>query len=367
VKIAWIFPQTERCGIALYSQSYLKHLDAKAAIERFDPHAFINDRKSFLSKINACDIVHIQYETSFFLNRNTDFYPRLCASIRRPIVVSLHEVYRQFPGVFPREDLTGDGMILRIKQFLYDRRHPVQTAWRKYLQTRFFGKQVIVHYEFQKEILCSLGIPKDKVLIVPHPVDTLSNDPPLSSRGPASGPAHLASLGFINPNFNYDLLFDSLKLIDLPWRFTWVGGIRRGEDQALLDKLRSEIQTRGWDDRFRITGWVDSRERDGLLASADAVCALFSARSSSGSLLTCLAAGRLVVATPLPLTRELLREGVLHLVPATPEGVAGGIRALISNTKLRETIHANVVRYQKETSYEKMSDRLFEIYSRIIT
>jgi glycosyltransferase involved in cell wall biosynthesis len=369
MKIAWIFPLEKQCGISLYSKSYVKALGTICSVACVDPMDYCAGKTGVLLKIKDCDIVHIQYESSFFTSGRKNFYEKLCAAVSRPLVVSLHEVYRSFPDVFPREQLAGSGPLLRLRQSIYDRRHPVQTAYFRHAAKSFCARRVLVHQEFQKTILETLGVRPETIIVLPQPVPVIG--PPAPAPVPAGfgdrRPTRFAGFGFVNPHYDYALLYAALERLDIPWQFTWIGGVRRSEDEALLREIRANIDKRGWQDRFTVTGWVDEAERDRLLVSADIVLALFSARSSSASLAAALGALRPVIATKLPLTDDLAaRHGVLHCVASTPEAVAGGIQKIISDEPFRTALLDNVARYRENNSFPALAKQLALLYEECI-
>jgi hypothetical protein len=131
MKIGWLYPLSRRCGITFYGNAYSAALEPLVEIVRVDSDKAIADCTGAARTLNACDIVHVQYEPSLFFLNNHDRYNKLLSRINRPGVVSLHEIYKEFPWDFPRSHIAGTGVVRRIKEFLYDRRHPVSTAYRR--------------------------------------------------------------------------------------------------------------------------------------------------------------------------------------------------------------------------------------------
>lgn len=368
VKIAWIYPRRDRCGIALYSGRYLDALDKRIDVRRFDTSDFLCRRAGLFAEINVCDLVHIQYETSFFMRNNSDLFENFCKNVKQPVIITLHEVYRTFPDVFPRDLVRGSFITLPFKRILYDYRHPTQIAYRKHVAQAFFAKTVLVHQEYHKKILEEQHIPGDLVSVLPHPVTIVTDAPGFIPRdAKQSLPAHLVGCGYINPHYNYDLLFAALARLTVPWRFTWIGGVRRDEDDALLNDILHRVQSNKWEDRFQITGWLPEEEYNKILCTADVFCAIFRSRSSSGSIASAIGAGRPIVATALPLTEELAaRHGVLHPVRASADMVVKGIEEVLTNRELRDSLEKNVLKYREMYNYDVMADRLVEIYKKCI-
>jgi glycosyltransferase involved in cell wall biosynthesis len=366
MEIAWIYPHRDRCGIAEYASRYLEALERTVTVRRFDPTGFFFRRRDFIAEINRCDLAHIQYETSCFMRNGSDFFEKLCREITIPIFVSLHEVYRTFPDVFPREQLRGSFLSLPLKRLLYDRRHPLQRAYRRHLSRAFYAGKVLVHQEFHTTILEEQQVPGDRIGVLPLPIPIVNNAPRFAPWS-AERPAHCVGAGYINPHYDYDLLFATLEKLAIPWRFTWIGGVRRNEDETLLEKILHMVRARGWHDRFQITGWLPEGEFNTILCTADVFCAFFTSRSSSATLAAAIGCLRPIVATAAPLTLELAsRFGVLHCVQPSAEAAAAGIESVLSDGPLRISLETNVARYRERHDFGSLADQLTDLYKSLL-
>ena len=370
MKIAWVFPVNQKCGISFYSQEYVNALKEFIEVETFDISNCLEDIDSYVKKLDSFDLIHIQYETSFFLKGNHKRYEQLCGQITKPIIVSLHEVYEEFPGVFSRSQIKGKSFIRKLKENIYDIRHPFQTLYNKHLLNSFYADKVLVHANFQKALLIKKGIEKGKIEIIPMPIkeikDILPRVKPQATQ--IIKKLNLSSLGFLNQNYDYELLFDVLDKLEIPWHFTWIGGIRRNEDTPLLNTIKQEISKRRWEDKFTVTGWITDERRNELLSQTDIYLALFSARSSSLSLATALGARRLIIATALPFSEELVKSTPIMLISkANSKSVLDNIDQIISNNSIKESCLNAIDKYIEQHSYMAISEKLIETYRGIVT
>jgi glycosyltransferase involved in cell wall biosynthesis len=366
MKIAWIFPQNKLCGISFYSQKYVQALRQFDSIECLDPLDYRNNRKAFLKAVQLCDICHIQYETSFFLLKNKDFFFKMCSEIKCPIIVTLHEVYKQFPDVFPRDEIKGNVFTKPIKEYIYDKRHPFATYFTRHVLKGFSADKIIVHARFQKNILIEKGLTAAAIDVLSIPVQSI--DIKTDNKWKNGRVLNLAVTGFINPSYDYDLLFETLGLLEMPWEFTWIGGVRRPEDQGLLEAIQSDVVKRGWENRFIITGRVSDQKRDALLSDAHIYCAFFKHKSSSESLATAIGAHLVIIATKLPLTEEMTSEfPAMHLVDNDPKTVVVAINNISSDTRMRETLTNACEKYTLRYSYENMAKRMVSEYERLLS
>ena len=369
ITIGWVFPQTDFCGISIYSRNYIKAFTPSARVICFDPFSILSDNAMVQSDMAKVDLFHIQYETSFFMLNDSDMYGEILSKLQKPRLVSLHEIYEQHPGVFPRSSISGPKIIKWFKQCLYDRRHPAQTAFRKHLRIRFGANNLLVHHHFHKEILVKEGVPPESISLLPHPVPVVKSPPFFQG---TDSIIRLGTTGFINPNYDYELLFSVLRSASFPWRFTWIGGIRTSDQTDTLHTLQKAISDNGWEDRFTITGWVSEKAQDEQLSSIDTYLALFKNRSSSGSLARALGAQKMIITTPMPLTQELTVQSGSDtvsgpvLICSSSEEILSAISRLRTNPALREELLKQVRRYAEEKSYENMAARLYSRYQELL-
>ena len=288
----------------------------------------------------------------------------MCSEIKRPIIVTLHEVYKRFPDVFPRDEIKGNLFTKPIKEYVYDMRHPFATSFTRHVSKGFSADKIIVHAQFQKNILIEKGSSAGTIDVLPVPI--LSIDNSTQDKWENNQTLNLAATGFINPSYDYDLLFKALDLCAMPWKFTWIGGVRRPEDQGLLDTIQADITKRGWENRFIVTGRVSDEKRDALLSDAHIYCAFFKHKSSSESLATAIGARSLIIATRLPLTEEMTSEfPVMHIVDKDPGAVVAAIKKISSDAEVRESLTNACEKYSRQYSYENMVKRMVSEYEGI--
>lgn len=365
MKIGWIAPLGKKCGISVYAQKYAEALYAHADIVACDPAEFVTNRESFLHKLDSCDIVHIQYETSLFASGISNYYHLLCQRIKCRKIVTLHEVYDVLPSVFPRAQITGSGVLRSIKERIWDFRHPHWAAYATHLHNSFYAQTLLVHSQFQKNILVGKGVDKSKLEVIPMPVCTAQNNS-IREFAPEKT-VMLGASGFINPAYNYELLFAALDRLTFDWKFIWIGGLRRNEDKKLLHWLRNQIDTRKWNDRFRISGWVHQEEYDRLFSDIDIVCAFFSSRSSSQSLMDAIAHNKLIIATRLPLTEDLAgTESLCIITDQDADKAAGRIIEITTDATVRRMLLHGLTNYAEKCSYDNCARRLMNLYREMV-
>lgn len=368
MKISWIFPQTEQCGIAIYSRNYCNALKHLVDIRMLAPSEFIMNGTHFIDSLNETDLIHIQYEPSFFFNGNACYYKKLVTAIKKPIVVSLHEVYKEDPHAFPRSQIRG--IFRPLKLLRYDFNHPFQTAYKKHLKKMFYANSILVHHNYQASILENSGIDKKHIHVFNHPIKLTEN----ISTELQNGVLHMGMTGFINPDYDYELLFTILENIDIEWKFSWIGGLRTHEHQQLLNSILSTIEKRNWQNKFVVTGWVSASEQTRQIASLDCALALFKNRSTSSSVSCILGALKPIISTQLPLFNDINDSfnqftnefTPLIIIKNNPGDIINELKTLKSDTKKYSEKLEKFKSFINTSSYENMSQKLFNLYRKVI-
>ena len=130
--------------------------------------------------------------------------------------------------------------------------------------------------------------------------------------------------------------------------------------------VKKEVAERGWYNKFTITGWVTDENRNELLTQTDIYLALFSARSSSLSLATALGARRVIIATALPLSEEMVRNTpIMCITPSDSKSVIENIDRIIKDRPIQNDYLNAIDEYIKQHSYMELSKKLTEIYREI--
>lgn len=371
MKVGLVYPINLHCGISLYAEVLFNALREKIPVRQIDPRWLLTDKNKLTDLLTECTLLHIQYETGFFLKHHTDFYRLLVRSVKVPVIVSLHEVYDDDPAVYPRSKLQGTFPLVQLKRLLWDWRHPRQYVFNRHVKRNFDARKIVVHHHYHKEILVQKGADASLIAVIPHFIKQSSVARETDFTG--SPEIRLGALGFINPSFDYDLLFAVLRRLKFPWSFIWIGGLREHTQEPLLSNIYRRIENEGWTERFRITGWIEEDTMDAALNEIDIVLALFKQRSSSGSIARCMGAGKPVVATTLLMTKEINEFGIvpenqvknagpLLLAEADTDDVASKIERLVSDVTLQNNIREALGRYVERYSVSAITDRIMQLY-----
>jgi len=359
MKIAWIAPINKKCGISYYAENFYNELSKYIELIRLDPYDFIKNKKAFVENINKCDLVHIQYETSLFVEKQKNYYNEMCNEIKKKKIITLHEIYKTPPFVFPKEKIKGFFLSKIIKQYIWDLRHPHWAEFNKHCKKEFYGDYFLVHSELQKRILIEKGINWSKVETILMPVENIKT----INTKEESSLFMLGSMGFINPLYDYELLFWVLERLTFNWRFYWIGGIRRKEDICILEKIKENISKRGWEKRFIITNYVSKDEKEKYLSQLQMYFAFFKDRSSSMSLADAISFQKIIFATKISLIEEMYSKyHFCILCDNDYQKILENILKVINDESIKTNLKEACIRYCQDNNYNNLAHKLINIY-----
>jgi glycosyltransferase involved in cell wall biosynthesis len=208
---------------------------------------------------------------------------------------------------------------------------------------------------------------RSRVRVVPNGCDVptgRSFAPP-----PGDGPPRVLYAGQLYPWKGVDVLLEAMSQVPEA-RLVVVGGLAGEPDLLRLQTLADRLALR---DRVEFKGTVPPAEVARELARAAVVAvpflhtAMTERHTSPLKAFEAMAAGRPVVASDLPSTREVLRHGeTAWLVPpGDPAGLADGLRRLLADRalagRLAQAAYAEAPRYSWDTRGRALAGVLEEV------
>lgn len=147
-----------------------------------------------------------------------------------------------------------------------------------------------------------------------------------------------------------------------------------GGDGPELPNLRAQVERLALGHRVWLPGRLTDHALHAWHAVADVFCLPSVARSEAFgvAMVEALAAGKPVVATRLagsgvPWVNQHDLTG-LNVAPGNADALAGALRAILDNTRLRERFgHAARLRFEREFRSETMVSRTLDLYDRLLT
>jgi glycosyltransferase involved in cell wall biosynthesis len=149
--------------------------------------------------------------------------------------------------------------------------------------------------------------------------------------------------GIIFPYKGVDLLLDAWQKVEAAGDSACLVIAGTGPDE-LLETIRAQVQRLGLQQVKLHFRFISTEELVAMYRQADVVVYPYRAITTSGALATGLALGKTILASDLPVFRELLTNGenALLVDPSHANALAGALTRLIRDAELREALAAKV-------------------------
>ncbi len=359
IQVLWVVPEKSG-GIRTYADGLLASLRGRADLavevtwELTDGTLFSTDSKNK-------HIVHLQHEFGFFGSKLPGRYrfPRWIRAIKEKNLnttwlATAHNVigldYR-----FPLEGKAWWSILPRVLANLFFI-SALRKAWTRGTWGQFDG--VIVHSKLQVEAISKSGCPK--VVVIPLCV-------PRAPRGAENKRGSNVTLfGYFSPDKGQDIAIRAWSLLgsSAP-KLVLAGGVRRKEDENYLKECRALIRKFDLESRIEITGYVPEEKLDSLYSDARLVIAPFRITTGSASIAAAFARGAPVLASDLPLNRELTDRvpGCLaFFLAGSPESLASEVTAVYGDHDRLRSISDGAIGYAEKYSPEMTAELHLDFY-----
>ena len=375
IKIAYIstyYPQ--RCGIAAYTsflieglgrispKAHVKVIAEKEALalkeELLEVVPCWSREEDYVEQIlphlGDIDVLHVQHEYSIY--RFDDRLPTLLQKVPKGIrkVITIHCV------------------------------RPAQVCERWKVDEEYAGRvakladHVIVHLESQREILLRLGLPSEKISVIPHGTKIFEVNRQTSRRRlglPLDGNI-LLMFGFVKPHKCLHIAIEALSMIRKRIENVYLfiaGGLAptaSEEHKRYAASLEEKIAELGLKENVIFPNKYYPDENVPYIFNAcDIVLFPYyeEDRSSSGSLHLAIGAGKPVIASRIPKFEELkCISDELLVLPYNSEVIAKLVLRILKEPNFRNYIIKRTKAYRKLTSWENAARKHLELYSRLI-
>jgi glycosyltransferase involved in cell wall biosynthesis len=219
---------------------------------------------------------------------------------------------------------------------------------------------LIVLGETWREFFASLGVPRERIVVLPNPVALPASVP----QRPRRSQVRLVYLGlFARTKGVFDLVDALTRLSPECLDRTRLVLAGNGELQA----VRELIERRGLTRFVEVREWLAPAQRDRLLASADAFVLASYIEGLPMSLLEAMAWGLPVITTAVGSIGEHVRDGVQGLLvqPGDVSELAGAIERIVMNDALRKRMGEQARRGAEPLSVEVYGRRVAAIYGSV--
>lgn len=341
----------------------------------FPPLSSATEVQKLIERIlgHAPDLIHFQHEFGFMGSKTPGRYrfPGLVAELRKrapavKIVTTAHMVLGP-TFKYPWRDRGWQSPLRFLANKLL---MPfLRPLWIRHSWGPLDG--TIVHSALQLETVRTSGCPR--VTEIPHYV-------PHEEQGSGKLPAQLKPIpkdtptllifGYFTPEKAQDVAIRAMSKFRTPAHLILAGGIRRGQDQGYFEHCKALIRDLGLSERVQITGFVSFEELDALVRAAQLVILPFRESTVSGSLADLMARRAPVLASDLPVNREIncRTPGSLKFFKSEdPTDCARQIEALLSDPQAIKKLQEGAKAYADAHAPEKMALKHREFYSSVIS
>lgn len=231
---------------------------------------------------------------------------------KRPLVVTVHDIAAlRYPELHPDRHVRQQ----RMHFDALDRASAIVTVSRT-----------------TADDLAHLGVAPERLVVAPLGVTALPEPTPPSIDEEPAG-IYLLTVGETSPRKRYDVLLRALSRLDQR-----VGLVMAGPPAGDEERLRSLAVALGVARRVRRLGAVTDATLAALYRGATALCFPSVAEGFGLPVLEAMAAGVPVVASDIPVTRELASDAALYVADHDERAWAEAIEGLVSDASLRERL-----------------------------
>jgi glycosyltransferase involved in cell wall biosynthesis len=295
------------------------------------------------------DIVHVQYLPMLQSRLPIDlWFVQFCRKRGSKIVLTVHDLLPHDTGEAHKQAFRDlyrmvDGMICHSDNI------------RSRLQAEF-------------------AVPEEKIAVIPHgpffyDLPATASDLTLQSFNLEPDKLLVLWQGIIFPYKGIDLLLDAWQDVEANNQDARLLIAGTGSPE-LLDQIREQISRLGLKHVSLHARFISSEELVALYRAADIVVYPYRAITTSGALATGLSLGKTIVASNLPVFRELLtdQENALLFDPQKPSELAAALVELSRDSRLRLQLAANVKAMQfGDESWLSIADQTKKFYSAILS
>jgi glycosyltransferase involved in cell wall biosynthesis len=371
-RLLWITAESQG-GIASYSHMLWPAIASAAdAAGDFVPLRLVqtrtgkSDEAISVARDLAPDLVHVQHEYGLFggLNPVRDHFPRWMRHLRQAvpattrIVATAHSVMNDYRFDTTTRDWRTPFHHLANRFALQSLRH----RWG--MGTLGTFDAVIVHSGLQRANLQADGFPV--IAEIPHLVPAIEG----TRRRREAGPSPVITVfGYFSPGKGQDIAIEAMRHLRIPAQLRLAGGVGQPAHRVYGKRCEDAIERLGLRGRVEMTGYVPDAEISRVYEESDLVLAPFRMTTGSGSLVQALARGAPVLASDLPLNRELnqrVSDTLAFFVSEDPGDCARQIERLLTDRDRRNVLCAQARQYAATYSPANISKLHLDLYRRIL-
>lgn len=221
---------------------------------------------------------------------------------------------------------------------------------------------VFVSATFRDEVVRQMHLDRAKTRVVHHGVSEQFSVPASVKPTTAERPYVLA-VSNISPHKNYETVLRAFALLNSPGLELWIAG--RAADASTYEGLRRIVRELRMEDRVRFLGEVAYDDLPRLYRGATAFVLASLLETFGHPLVEAMASGAPVIASDLPVAREICEDAALFFSPASAEELKSRIQAVIADPELKASMSARGMRRAESFSWQKSATELLAVFEEL--
>lgn len=362
-------PCRERFGIASDTASLAGELRRQGVEVEMVPVPY-GDRASAptgetLQRLNAADLIHLQHDYPFFggVAPRASSLPLYLSRLKRPRVVTAHTVSSA-------AELLGLPAEERLRQRLAKQLLSASPSYRRSVERMPFdgAAAVIVHSTEARERMLARRLPPDRVRVVSPGVPTAQEAIPaaqiegLRARLGLEGFRVVGLFGCAPPEPGFETALDALRRLPPAVRALVVNAPSSGGSLGAL------VREQGLEGRVTLVLEEGEGESGPLMAVSDVVLVPHTSEADSHAARAALGWGRPVLASDLPLFRQIHAE--CEAVELFPIGDAAALTErlgfLLASASARKRLSERAREYAARRTWSAAAEETLVIYRRVL-
>lgn len=266
----------------------------------------------------------------------------------------------------------GSKIVLTVHDLLP---HDTAERYRSVFQHLYASVDAIICHSdhIRQRLEAEFGVPEEKVSVIPHgpffyDLPEQDSSEHMDARMPgSSNRISVLWQGIIFPYKGLDLLLDAWKTVEDQVDNAWLTVAGTGSDD-ILDQLRGQVRDLDLKHVTLNLRFISAEELVAVYRAADVVVYPYRAITTSGALATGLALGKTIVASDLPVFRELLHheENALLINPQNSDELSTALVRLIQNPELRRKLATGVINLHfGERSWLSIANDTIRVYKSV--
>jgi glycosyltransferase involved in cell wall biosynthesis len=233
-----------------------------------------------------------------------------------------------------------------------------------FLSLQKADRVVFVSASFRDQIVRQMRVSLDKARIVYHGLSPIFWQPVARSKLLPPGQTYFISVSTINPHKNYETLLRAYAHLPGDAPHLVIAG--KTAHKSTYHQLRMLVAGEGIENRVHFLGAVPYEELPSLYQGA--IASVFPSRLETFGhpLVEAMASGTPVIASDLPVCREICRDAALYFTPDDSGALATHMRQLMHGTNLRDSLAQRGQKRARDFSWDESARKLVEVFEELV-